>query len=265
MSYMDIDKEQGFLVERTHHVASGVDYQDAIVQTLSDRRMQLGMALLHLSGRARGLAEAARQLIETLRSGHKVLVAGNGGSAAQAQHFAAELIGRFKRERMPYPVLALTTDTAALTAIANDYSYQEVFARQIRALGQPGDLFVAFSTSGESENVVRAASVAHQCLMTVVAITGDRRSRLEQLADIAIQIPVVDTAIMQELHLMVAHILCDSAESHLAASEGETHVPPDQPEEPLFSGRRRSRSLTRTSRGHLAHRVVGVEEARGEL
>ncbi|QBD83535.1 SIS domain-containing protein [Ktedonosporobacter rubrisoli] len=168
---------------------------------------------------AKPLTNVAVQLVETLHRGHKVLIAGNGGSAAQAQHFAAELVGRFKRERMPYPVLALTTDTATLTALANDYGYASVFARQIRAFGQSGDLFIAFSTSGESENLVQAAEVAHEGLLEVVALTGSRSSRLGRLADLAIRVPGDDTAETQEMHLVITHILCDIAEQRLAASE----------------------------------------------
>jgi len=168
-----------------------------------------------------GLTEVAARLIETLRTGHKVLVAGNGGSAAEAQHFAAELVGRFKRERAPYAVLSLTTDTSILTAVANDYGYQDVFARQVLAFGQPGDMLVAFSTSGESENLLRAATAAQHCMMAIIAVTGDRPSRLECLADVTVRVPTVDTAITQELHMIVTHILCDIAESELAADEGE--------------------------------------------
>lgn len=160
-------------------------------------------------------------LIRTLRNGNKVFVAGNGGSAAEAQHFASELVGRFKRERSPYAVLALTTDTSILTAIANDYGYQEVFARQVRAFGQPDDVFVAFSTSGQSENLIRAALVARQCLMKVIAITGERSNQLERQANLAIRVPTTDTAIAQELHMVVTHILCDLVEAELSGREGE--------------------------------------------
>jgi D-sedoheptulose 7-phosphate isomerase len=149
-----------------------------------------------------------------------VLVAGNGGSAAEAQHFAAELVGRFKRERDPYAVLSLTTDTSILTAVANDYGYAEVFARQVRGFGECGDLLLLFSTSGESENLVRAAIAAQQCLMSVAAITCDRSSRLEHIANVTVRVPVVDTAFVQELHMVVTHILCDIAESELAQCEG---------------------------------------------
>ena len=166
------------------------------------------------------LAEITTRLIETLRSGHKVLVAGNGGSAAEAQHFAAELVGRFKRERSPYAVLSLTTDTSILTAISNDYGYQDIFARQVLALGQSGDTLIIFSTSGESENLLRAATAARRRLMTIVAITGDQPNRLECMADMTMHVPSVDTALTQELHMMITHIICDIVESELMSSEG---------------------------------------------
>jgi D-sedoheptulose 7-phosphate isomerase len=169
------------------------------------------------------IGEAATLLVATVQSGHKVLVAGNGGSAAQAQHFAAEFVGRFKRERRAYPMLSLTVDTSILTAVANDYSYQEVFARQVEALGQPDDLFIALSTSGQSINLLRAAHVAHQRSMGVVSITGNQTNPLARLADIAVHVPTDDTAVTQELHIMVVHILCDIAEKELAANEGGAH------------------------------------------
>ena len=153
-----------------------------------------------------------------------MLVAGNGGSAAEAQHFAAELVGRFKRERSPYAVLSLTTDTSILTAIANDYGYQDIFARQVLALGQPGDMLIVFSTSGESENLLHAAAAARRCHMTIIAITGDKPNSLECLVDVAMHVPTVDTAITQELHMMVTHILCDIVESELMSSKGDTSI-----------------------------------------
>jgi D-sedoheptulose 7-phosphate isomerase len=195
------------------------DCYTTIVNILVSRRMALDTALGQLAARAMTLTEVATRLVETLGRGHKVLVAGNGGSAAEAQHFAAELVGRFKRERTPYAVLSLTTDTAILTAVANDYGYQDIFARQVFAFGQPEDMLIAFSTSGESENLVHAAVAAHRCLMTVVAITGERTSRLEKLADITVRVPTVDTAIAQELHMVLTHVLCDIAEARLATYE----------------------------------------------
>lgn len=189
----------------------------AVVRALTGRRRALDRALARLALGAGGLAEVAARLEETLERGGKVLVAGNGGSAAEAQHFAAELVGRFKRERAPYPVLALTTDTAILTAVANDYGYADVFARQVRAFGQPGDLFLGFSTSGESENLVRALMAARERGIACAAITGDRASRMERLADVTVRMPLTDTATVQELHMMATHIMCEIVESTLAA------------------------------------------------
>ena len=205
-------------------VTQGADYlgyYDVVVSALADRRALLDVALAQFVGRAQALTKVAARLVETLRSGHKVLVVGNGGSAAEAQHFAAELVGRFKRERDPYAVLSLTTDTSILTAVANDYGYYDVFARQILAFGQPGDMLIAFSTSGESENLVRAAEAGRRSLMSIVAITGDRPSRLELLADTTVRVPVVDTALAQELHMIVTHILCDIVETELVSCQGD--------------------------------------------
>ncbi len=200
------------------------DYEERIVNALGWRRNRLDGALGQFAERSASLAKAAGWLIETLRNGNKVFVAGNGGSAAEAQHFAAELVGRFKRERQPYAVLALTTDTSILTAIANDYGYHEVFARQVMGLSQPGDLLVTFSTSGESENLIQAAVTAQQCLMRVIAITGKRPSRLESHAGVTVRVPSTDTAIAQELHMIVTHILCDLVEAELSGCEGEADI-----------------------------------------
>src|SRR2546430_15686153 len=215
-------KERAALVLSGRVVTQEADYHNVVVGMLARRRVMLDDALAQFATRAEALAEVATRLVETLRTGHKVLVAGNGGSAAEAQHFAAELVGRFKRERSPYAVLSLTTDTSILTAIANDYGYQDIFARQVLALGQPDDMLIVFSTSGESENLLCAAAAAQQCLMTIIAITGDQPNRLECLADVTVHVPTVDTAITQELHMMVTHILCDIVESELMSCEGDT-------------------------------------------
>lgn len=198
----------------------GIAYYDTLVTALNHRRATLDRALTQLTARAMMLAEVADRIATTLRSGHKVLVAGNGGSAAEAQHFAAELVGRFKRERAPYAVMALTTDSAILTAVANDYGFQDVFARQVRAFGHAGDLLIGFSTSGESPNVIRAAEVAHTCRMSVVAITAEHASTLQRVADVTVRVPVVDTAVAQELHMVVTHLLCGIVENELATWEG---------------------------------------------
>lgn len=201
----------------TSHLAKR---QRAVVSALVGRRALMDAAFAQLETRAGALAQAATCILDALRLGHKALVAGNGGSAAEAQHLAAELVGRFQRERRPYAALALTTDTSILTAVANDYGYDEVFARQVSGLGAPGDVFIGFSTSGESANIVRAARACRERGITVIAITGDRPNALERLADITLRMPALETAAIQELHMATTHILCDIVESELAASVG---------------------------------------------
>ncbi len=200
---------------------------DTVVEALAMRRTALDAALRELDAHAPMLADIASQLVMTLQSGHKILVVGNGGSAAEAQHFAAELVGRFKRNRAPYAVLALTTDTAILTAVANDYGYQEVFARQVSAFGQPHDMLLAFSTSGQSENLLHAAQAARQHQMAVVAITGGLPSRLEMLSDVTLKVPLSDTALVQELHMIITHILCDIVETTLSVQEEKASLTSD--------------------------------------
>jgi D-sedoheptulose 7-phosphate isomerase len=191
-------------------------YSGTLAAAIRDRQRDLADALGQLAPRAPVLADAASRLIGALRGERQVLVAGNGGSAAETQHFVAELVGRFRRERRPYAVVALTADTTILTAVANDYGYEEVFARQVRALGRRGDVLLLFSTNGESENLVRAATAGRQGGLTTVAITGDRPSRLARLADLAVQVPATDTALVQELQQVVTHLLCDVVEGELA-------------------------------------------------
>jgi D-sedoheptulose 7-phosphate isomerase len=162
------------------------------------------------------LARAAEALTERLRAGGKVLTFGNGGSAADAQHFAAELLGRFARERPALPALALTTDTSSLTAIGNDYGYNRVFARQLEAHGRAGDVAIGISTSGQSANVVAALTVARQPRMLTLALTGRGGGKVAALAAILIDVPHTETARIQEVHGMVVHILCDLVEEALA-------------------------------------------------
>ena len=164
------------------------------------------------------VAEMAAALIATLRGGGKVMFCGNGGSAAQAQHLAAELVGRYLRERQSLPAIALTTDTSVLTAIANDYRFDEVFRRQIDSLAVPGDALVALSTSGRSADVVLAAQTAQAKKVTVLAFTGQSGGELARHADLVLQVPSVDTPIVQEIHLAVGHVLCDLVERALIAA-----------------------------------------------
>ncbi|HJU86819.1 MAG TPA: SIS domain-containing protein [Gemmatimonadota bacterium] len=149
-----------------------------------------------------------------LENGHKILFAGNGGSAAQCQHFATELTCRFTEDRVAYAAIALTTDTSFLTACANDYSFDDVFARQVEAIGQPGDALVLLSTSGRSENVLRAARAAGERGIATFAFTG-RGGGLAEACDAAVAVPSGDSARIQEAHLLLGHVLCASIEARL--------------------------------------------------
>lgn len=189
--------------------------QQDIVAFLTSRQQTIHSALAHLVEQPILLAQAVDCILATLRSGHKILVAGNGGNAAEAEHLVAELVGRFKKERFPYAALSLVSNLSVITAIANDYDYNEIFARQILAISQPGDLLVALSTSGESENVVRATLVAKQQSMHVIAITGTSTNRLENLAHIALRIPESDTPIIQEMQMIILHLICELVEEEL--------------------------------------------------
>lgn len=158
------------------------------------------------------IVQAAELLAERLRRGHKILVCGNGGSAADAQHFAAELVNRFEIERPGLAAIALTTDSSALTSIANDYAFEQIFARQVRALGRPGDVLLAISTSGHSPNVLVAIDAARELGMATLALTGRDGGRMaEQLGDGDIEIRAVApaTARIQETHILIIHCLCD--------------------------------------------------------
>lgn len=178
-------------------------------------------ALSILTGDAGSIATAADWMVSTIRNGGKLLAVGNGGSAAQAQHFAAELVGRFRRTRDPFAAIALTTDTATLTATSNDFGYEHVFARQVSALGRAGDLLIAFSTSGESPNVLAAATTAHEVGIRVIALTAERPSSLQRLSDLTLRAPVSDTPVAQELHLMMIHMLCGVIESQLVSEPAQ--------------------------------------------
>lgn len=154
----------------------------------------------------------AERCKEALKSGNKVLFCGNGGSAADAQHLAAELIGRFQKERRSLASVALTTDTSILTAVANDYGYDEVFARQVEGLGRSGDVLIGISTSGNSANVVKAALKARDTGMHTIAFTGEGGGKLKDICDIAFAVPSKVTARIQEMHIMVGHIICELVE-----------------------------------------------------
>lgn len=188
----------------------------SLAQKMIYHTRKLGEAFVQLETSSSLLTEVALHIIKTLQTGHKLLVAGNGGSAAEAQHFVAEFVGRFQQERRAYAAIALTADTALLTALANDYGYSHIFARQIHALDQAGDLLILFSTSGESENLIQAALAGHERSIEVIAIIGNRPCRLEQIADLAFRLPTSDIALTQELHMLVTHLLCESVEKHFS-------------------------------------------------
>jgi D-sedoheptulose 7-phosphate isomerase len=162
-------------------------------------------------------------LAEALRKGGKVLACGNGGSASDSQHFAAELINRFEMERAPLAALALTTDTSNLTSIANDYAYEQVFAKQLKALGRRGDVLLALSTSGNSANVLEAIRTAHELGVAVIGLTGNGGGKMAALLgadDVHICVPHKRTARIQEVHLLVLHCLCDAIDYQLFGAKG---------------------------------------------
>jgi D-sedoheptulose 7-phosphate isomerase len=161
------------------------------------------------------LVKAVEKCSASLNQGGKLLFAGNGGSAAEAQHFSAEMVGRFLKERRPLPSIALSTDTSAITAIGNDYGYEQVFARQVEALGQPGDVLIALSTSGRSANIVAAMKAARAKGLTTIGLTGLHPRDMGELADIALKVPSTHTPQIQEGHLVLGHLLCGMVENQL--------------------------------------------------
>ena len=154
------------------------------------------------------IKKAAEVCLNALKNGNKILIAGNGGSAADAQHFSAELTGRFKKERISLPAIALTTDTSALTAIGNDYGYEYVFSRQLEGLGNEGDIFIGISTSGNSKNVIEAIKKAKEKNIKVITLLGKDGGKMKNLGDINIIIPSNETPRIQEMHIMVLHMIC---------------------------------------------------------
>ena len=168
---------------------------------------------------ARPIAQAGRQLIDCLGQDHRVLVCGNGGSAADSQHFAAELIGRFEVERQALPAVALTTDSSALTAIGNDYGFEQVFARQVAGLGRAGDVLLAISTSGHSANVIEAIRTAQAQGLSVIALTGRDGGAIRELlqkTDTELCVATDSTARIQEVHILILHCLCDLIDQEIA-------------------------------------------------
>jgi D-sedoheptulose 7-phosphate isomerase len=167
---------------------------------------------------AESIAAAGQLMADALLSDGKILSCGNGGSAADAQHFSSELLNRFEMERPGLPAIALTTDASTVTSISNDYSYEEIFSKQVRALGKSQDVLLGISTSGNSENVIRAIDAAHERGMKVVALTGRDGGRMADLfeeGDVEIRVPATRTARIQEVHLLAIHCLCDLIDTTL--------------------------------------------------
>ncbi len=174
---------------------------------------------------SRPIADAVSAVVGSITAGGKVLACGNGGSASDAQHFAAEFIGRFERERPGLAAIALTTDTSIITAIGNDYSFTEIFSKQVQALGQPGDVLIAITTSGNSANVLAAVEAARAKEMTVVALTGRGGGKMNDLlteTDVHICVPHERTARIQEVHILALHCLCDAVDLQLLGEQENT-------------------------------------------
>ncbi len=184
----------------TERIASGFDTHLAVMADLRERA-------------AEPLAQLAEAVVQSLSNGGKILLFGNGGSAADAQHIAAELVGRFRRERAALAAIALTTDTSALTAIANDYGYDRVFERQVEALAGPQDLVIGFSTSGNSANVLKGVARAAAMGCATAALTGNDGGKLGRQVHLHLNVPHTDTARIQEGHITLGHILCDCVEA----------------------------------------------------
>ena len=163
------------------------------------------------------IAEMVTLLVETFRAGGKLLVMGNGGSAADAQHFVAEIVGRFKMERRGLPAIAFSTDTSILTAIGNDYGFDKVFSRQVEALAAPGDLVVGISTSGNSPNVLQALELAREKGCRTVGLLGKDGGSIKDVCDLALIVPTNDTPRVQETHIIIIHIVCDLLEKTMFA------------------------------------------------
>ncbi|CAH9019339.1 phosphoheptose isomerase [Candidatus Nitrosacidococcus sp. I8] len=168
------------------------------------------------------IEQASQLLLAGFQSNYKVLSCGNGGSAADAQHFSSELINRFERERRGLPALALTTDSSALTSIANDFSYEDIFARQIEALGYSGDILFAISTTGNSPNIINGIKAAHRKSMTIIALTGYDGGKIPALLnkmDLELRVPAYNTARIQEVHLLIIHCLCDLIDHYFCSHD----------------------------------------------
>lgn len=200
---------------KTHFKLKFMSLQDRIINHFSDSIQTKQDAMASL---CELIEFASQKIVEALVNDKKVLTCGNGGSAGDAQHFSSEMLNRFERERPALPAIALSTDTSTITSIANDYHYDEIFAKQLRALGQPGDILLIYTSSGNSANLVKAAKVAHEKEMTVIALSGKDGGPLAAAlreSDIEVRVPSMSTARIQEVHLLISHCLCDLIDHQL--------------------------------------------------
>jgi len=199
-----------------------MDSSDPIARVKQNFEESIRLKQQSLEPLAAVTAQAAALIALALDNGAKILSCGNGGSAGDAQHFSSEMLNRFEMERPGLAAVALTTDSSTLTSIANDYDFSQIFSRQILALGKPGDVLLAISTSGSSANVCKAVEAAHRCNMQVVALSGRDGGILATLlqeTDIEIRVPAHSTARTQEVHLLIIHCLCDLIDRHIASQE----------------------------------------------
>ncbi len=197
-----------------------MDSHDRVLRHFHDNLHTMQQAMDTLAPQ---IVRAAESLVHCLQNDGKVLSCGNGGSAGDAQHFSSELLNRFEMERPGLPAMALTTDSSTITSIANDYSYAEIFSKQVRALGHDGDILLAISTSGNSPNVAGAVVAAHERRMRVIALTGRDGGRMAQLyrdGDVELRVPSRVTARIQEVHLLVIHCMCDLIDHTLFGADG---------------------------------------------
>jgi D-sedoheptulose 7-phosphate isomerase len=185
------------------------NYKQLVTDELTAHHAVITEVISQLAG---PIQQACELVVNTLKNGNKVFLAGNGGSAADAQHIAAELTGRFVKERRALPGIALTTDTSALTAIANDYGFDQVFARQLKGLASPGDLFIGISTSGNSPNIIKAIEAAQTLNCRTLGLTGNSGGLMLSACDAAIVVPSAVTARIQEMHILIGHILCKAVD-----------------------------------------------------
>lgn len=186
------------------------EIEAGILESLDIKKAILGSDMVNK------MEAAAQMILSAFKNGKKVLLAGNGGSASQASHFAAEFVGRYKKEKKGLPAIALTADSSLLTAWSNDYGYNSVFERQLQAFASPGDVFVAISTSGNSENVLRAAKEAKRLKMHVITLLGKGGGNMKGIGDVDIIIPSDNTPIIQENHLMVFHLICEIVDNEFS-------------------------------------------------